>query len=153
MVHLASYLGLLHLAELKLARAYLAVAEAHGHEPDVETLCRRFADQCTAQTDALAPFVDRYGEDQPEEPERLHSELFGGTREGGLGLLRDLHDLYLMATECEVTWTLVAQAAQGARDADLLAAAERGQGEASGQLSWLRTRMKQAAPQALVVAD
>ena len=58
-----------------------------------------------------------------------------------------------MATECELTWTLVAQAAQGARDADLLAAAERGQGEAAGQLSWLLTRMKQAAPQALVVAD
>jgi hypothetical protein len=152
-VHLASYLGLLHLAELKLARAYLAVAEAHGDEPDVETLCRRFADQCTAHADALAPFADRYGEDRPEEPERLHSELFGGTRSGGLGLLRDLHDLYLMATECELTWTLVAQAAQGARDADLLAAAERGQGEAAGQLSWLLTRMKQAAPQALVVAD
>ena len=152
-MHLASYLGLLHLAELKLARAYLAVAEAHGDEPDVETLCRRFADQCTAHADALAPFADRYGEDQPEEPERLHSELFGGTRGGGLGLLRDLHDLYLMATECEVTGTLVAQAAQGARDADLLATVERAQKEAAGQLSWLRTRMKQAAPQALVVAD
>jgi hypothetical protein len=152
-VHLASYLGLLHLAELKLARAYLAVAEAHGDEPDVETLCRRFADRCTAHADALAPFADRYGEDQPEEPERLHSELFGGTRGGGLGLLRDLHDLYLMATECEVTGTLVAQAAQGARDADLLATVERAQKEAAGQLSWLRTRMKQAAPQALVVAD
>ena len=152
-MHLASYLGLLHLAELKLARAYLAVAADHGHEPDVDTLCRRFADQCTASADALAPFADRYGEDKPAEPERLHSELFRGTRSGGLGLLRDLHDLYLMATECEVTWTLVAQAAQGARDADLLAAAERGQGEASGQLSWLRTRMKQTAPQALVVAD
>jgi hypothetical protein len=152
-VHLASYLGLLHLAELKLARAYLAVAEAHGDEPDVETLCRRFADQCTAHADALAPFADRYGEDRPEEPERLHSELFGGTRGGGLGLLRALHDLYLMATECEVTGTLVAQAAQGARDADLLATVERAQKEAAGQLSWLRTRMKQAAPQALVVAD
>jgi hypothetical protein len=152
-VHLASYLGLLHLAELKLARAYLAVAEAHGDEPDVETLCRRFADQCTAHADALAPFADRYGEDRPEEPERLHSELFGGTRGGGLGLLRDLHDLYLMATESEVTGTLVAQAAQGARDADLLATVERAQKEAAGQLSWLRTRMKQAAPQALVVAD
>jgi hypothetical protein len=152
-VHLASYLGLLHLAELKLARAYLAVAEAHGDEPDVETLCRRFAGQCTAHADALAPFADRYGEDQPEEPERLHSELFGGTRGGGLGLLRDLHDLYLMATESEVTGTLVAQAAQGARDADLLATVERAQKEAAGQLSWLRTRMKQAAPQALVVAD
>ena len=152
-MHLANYLGLLHQAELELAKAYLEVAKAHGHEPDVQVLCLRFAEQGTGHADALAPFVDRYGEDRPDEPERLHSELFGGTREGGLGLLRDLHDLYLMATECEVTWTLVAQAAQGARDADLLAAAERGQGEASGQLSWLRTRMKQAAPQALVVAD
>ena len=152
-MHLASYLGLLHLAELKLARAYLAVAADHGDEPDVETLCRRFADQSTAAADALAPFAERYGEDQPEEPERLHSELFAGTRGGGLGLLRDLHDLYLMATECEITWTLVAQAAQGVRDADLLATAEGCQGEVSGQLSWLRTRMKQAAPQALVVAD
>jgi hypothetical protein len=152
-VHLASYLGLLHLSELELARAYLAVATDHGHEPDVETLCRRFADQSTACADALAPFAERYGEDRPEEPERLHSELFDGTRSGGLGLLRDLHDLYLMATECEITAALVAQAAQGARDADLLEVAERCQGEAAGQLSWLRTRMKQAAPQALVVAD
>ena len=152
-MHLASYLGLLHLAELKLARAYLAVATDHGHEPDVETLCRRFADQSTAHADALAPFVDRYGEDKPEEPERLHSELFGGTRSGGLGLLRDLHDLYLMATECEVTWSLVGQAAQSARDADLLEVVERCRGEVAVQLKWLRTRMKQAAPQALVVAD
>ena len=152
-MHLASYLGLLHLSELELARAYLDVVTDHGHEPDVETLCRRFADQATASADALAPFAERYGEDKPEEPERLHSELFGGTRGGGLGLLRDLHDLYLMATECEVTSTLVAQAAQGARDAGLLQVAERCQGEADGQLKWLRTRMKQAAPQALVVAD
>jgi hypothetical protein len=58
-----------------------------------------------------------------------------------------------MATECEVTWALVGQAAQGARDADLFGAVEHCQGEVAGQLKWLRTRMKQAAPQALVVAD
>jgi hypothetical protein len=119
----------------------------------VAVLCRRFADQSTAHADALAPFVERYGEDRPEEPERLHSELFGGTRGGGLGLLRDLHDLYLMATECEVTWALVGLAAQGARDADLFAVVERCEDEVTAQLKWLRTRMKQAAPQALVVAD
>jgi len=61
------------------------VASDHGDEPDVETLCRRFADQSTASADTLASFAERYGEDQPEEPERLHSELFGGTRGGGLG--------------------------------------------------------------------
>jgi hypothetical protein len=82
----------------------------------VRVLCLRFADQSTAHADALAPFVDRYGEDKPDEPERLHSDLFSG----GLGLPRDLHDLYLMATECEVTWALVGQAVQGARDRDLL---------------------------------
>ena len=116
-------------------------------------LCLRFAEQGAGHAEALAPFVDRYGEDKPAEPERLHSELFGGTRGGGLGLLRDLHDLYLMATECEVTWALVGQAAQGARDLDLLDTVERCEGEVAAQLKWLRTRMKQAAPQALVVAD
>jgi hypothetical protein len=152
-VHLANYLGLLHRAEQELERAFREVAAAHGDEPDVAVLCLRFAGQSAGHADALAPFVDRYGEDRPEEPERLHSELFGGTREGGLGLLRDLHDLYLMATECEIVWTLVGQAAQGARDAELAAAVERCQGEVAIQLKWLRTRMKQAAPQALVVAD
>src|SRR5215218_639157 len=106
-MHLANYLGLLHQAELELAKAFVEVAKAHGHEPDVHVLCLRFAEQGAGHAEALAPFVDRYGEDKPAEPERLHSELFGGTRSGGLGLLRDLHDLYLMATECEVTWALV----------------------------------------------
>ena len=152
-MHLANYLGLLRQAELELAKAFVEVAKAHGHEPDVHVLCLRFAEQGAGHAEALAPFVDRYGEDKPAEPERLHSELFGGTRGGGLGLLRDLHDLYLMATECEVTWALVGQAAQGARDLDLLDTVERCEGEVAAQLKWLRTRMKQAAPQALVVAD
>jgi hypothetical protein len=30
---------------------------------------------------------------------------------GGLGLLRDLQDLYLMTTECDITWTMIGQAA------------------------------------------
>jgi hypothetical protein len=87
--------------------------------------------------------------DAPDEPERLHSELFRGTRGGGLGLLRDLHDLYLMARECEMAWTLVGQ---GARDNNLLEMVGRSAGETSVQLKWLSTRMKQAAPQALVVS-
>jgi hypothetical protein len=62
-------------------------------------------------------------------------------------------DLYLMARECEVSWTLVGQGAQGARDSDLLDVVARSAGETSVQLRWLSTRMKQAAPQALVVAS
>ena len=57
-----------------------------------------------------------------------------------------------MAAECDIAWTLVGQAAQGARDEDAARVVTDCEGETAIQLKWLRTRMKQAAPQALVVA-
>jgi hypothetical protein len=151
-MHLAHYLGLLHRAQVNLANAFRDVAQAHADEADVAQLCRKLAAECDGHATQLEPFAERYGEDAPDEPDRLHSELFRGPRSGGLGLLRDLHDLYLMATECDIAWTLVGQAAQGARDQELLAVVSRCEGETTVQLKWLRTRMKEAAPQALVVA-
>ena len=152
-MHLAHYLGLLHRAQINLAEAFRQVAEAHGEEPDVARLCEQQASRCDRHAEQLAPFARRYAEDAPREPDRLHSELFRGTRTGGIGLLRDLQDLYLMAAECDICWTVVGQAARGARDPALLEVVERSEGETAMQLKWLRTRMKQAAPQALVVAE
>ena len=151
-MNLAHYLGLLHRAESELGDAFREVGSSHADEVDVHTICQRLAEQCDAHAEALAPAVERYGEEAADEPERLHTTLFQGTRSGGLGLLRDLHDLYLMACEAEITWTLVAQAAQGARDRELLGIVHKCEAETAIQAKWLRTRMKQAAPQALVVA-
>jgi hypothetical protein len=151
-MNLAHYLGLLHRAQTNLAVAFREVGQAHRDDVDVYYLCERLAKQCDEHVRQLEPFLHRYTQDAPDEPERLHSELFGGTRTGGLGLLRDLQDLYLMATECDICWTVIGQAAQGARDRDLLEVVHRCEGETSTQCAWLRTRMKQAAPQALVVA-
>jgi len=151
-VKLAHYVGLLHRAETNLAGAYREIGRAHQDEPDVLHDCERLAVQCDGHTRALQPFVDRYGAEADDEPDRLYSEIFRGTRQGGLGLLRDLHDLYLMATECDISWTLVGQAAKGARDDELTDVVARCEGDTAVQLRWLRTRMKQAAPQALVVA-
>lgn len=151
-MQLAHYLGLLHKAQVDLAAAFREVAEGHADEADVFHICNRLAAECDGHAERLGPFVARYGEDAPEEPDRLHSEIFRGSREGGIGLLRDLQDVYLMAAECDITWTLVGQAAQGARDTDLLAVVQACEGETAIQMQWLRTRMKQAAPQALVVA-
>jgi hypothetical protein len=152
-VHLAHYLGLLHRAQVTLADALRQVADAHREEPDIFHLCRQQAELCDQHAELLQPFARRYAEDAPDEPDRLHSELFRGTRTGGLGLLRDLQDLYLMAAECDICWTVVGQAARGARDAELAEVVARCEGETAMQLKWLRTRMKQAAPQALVVAQ
>jgi hypothetical protein len=150
-VQLAHYLGLLHRAQTELARAFREVATAHRDEADVFHTAQRLARQCDRHAEQLHPFAERYGEEADDEPERLHSDLFQGTRTGGLGLLRDLHDLYLMACECDVAWTLVGQAAQGARDDDLFAVVQGCEGETATQMAWLRGRMKEAAPQALVV--
>ncbi|MFE9192941.1 hypothetical protein ACFYL6_25405 [Micromonospora sp. NPDC007208] len=152
-MHLAHYLGLLHRAQVNLADAFRQVADAHAEEPDIEHLCQQQALRCDAYAEQLRPFVARYSEDAPDEPDRLHSQLFTGTRTGGIGLLRDLQDLYLMAAECDITWTVVGQAAYGVRDEELLAVVRRCEGETATQLKWLRTRMKAAAPQALLVAD
>ncbi len=152
-MHLANYLGLVHRAEVDLADAFRQIADGHGDEPDIHHLCHTLANQCAEHATRLRPFVDRYGEEAPAEPDRLYHDLFQSTRQGGLGLLRDLQDLYLLASAVDISWTLIRQAAQGVCDRELLAAVGACDGETATQLSWLRTRMKQAAPQALIVAS
>jgi hypothetical protein len=152
-MHLANYLGYLHKAELHLAEALRKVGEGHAAETDVYHTCNTLAQQCEAHARKLGPFVESYGEGKPTEPDRLYHELFDEARSGGLGLLRDLQDLYLMASACDISWTMIGQAAQGARDKDLLGVVEACEGQTATQIKWLKTRMKQAAPQALLVAS
>ena len=149
---LAHYLGLLHRSQTALGDAFREVAAAHRAEPDVEHLCRQLASKCDGHAERLQPFVARYGAEADDEPDRLHTAIFTGVRTGGLGLLRDLHDLYLMAAECSISWMIVGQAARAARDDDLAVVVAQCEGETALQMKWLVTRMKQAAPQALVVA-
>lgn len=152
-MNLGHYLGFLSESQADLAEAFREVAADHSDEAAIFHTGRHLAAQCDRHVERLRPFVERYGTETPEEPDRLHSDLFHGSREGPLGMLRDLHDLYLMAAEVDMSWTVVAQAAQGARDPDLLEAVRECEGETATQMDWLRTEMKQAAPQTLVVAD
>lgn len=152
-MQLAHYIALVHGAQVALAEGFREVGRRHGDEVDVTHLCERLARRCDARAEQLAPATRRYGESGDEhEPDRLHSALLGDERSGPLALLRDLHDLLLMATECELCWTLVGQGAQGVRDEELLRIVHGGERETALQLRWLRTRAKAAAPQALVVA-
>lgn len=152
-MHLSTYLGLLHDAEASLADAFHQVGAGHGDEPDVEHLCRMLGDQAAAHVKALQPIIDRYGEQDDPEPERLKAAEFGGTRQGGVGLLRDLQDLYALASFVDITWTVVKQAGQGLRDRQLLDVVSSCETQTTQQLSWLSTRIKQAAPQALIAAS
>ena len=58
-------------------------------EVDVYHLCKALlAKQCETHAEQLKPFVNRYGEQKPEEPEQLYHEFFDQTRSGSLGLLQ-----------------------------------------------------------------
>jgi hypothetical protein len=58
-----------------------------------------------------------------------------------------------MANACDISWTLIGQAAQGARDRELMEVVNACEDQTATQIKWLKTRMKQAAPQALLVAS
>lgn len=152
MPHLATYVGLADHSEQMLAESFRAVARGHARQADVFHTCHLLAGWSDQHRGDLAAAVERYGEQDVEEPERLRAEALPHAREGEIGLLRDLQDLHLLATLVHSTWTVVAQGAQGLRDRDLLDTAHQCMAQTNRQLTWLTTRMKQAAPQALIVA-
>ncbi|WP_046468807.1 hypothetical protein [Allosalinactinospora lopnorensis] len=152
-MNIAIYLELMDDAEYNLAEGFRTAADGHRAEPDVYWLCHILADQCGTHREALAPVLERYGRArEQEEPERLRTQMLPDTRSGPAGLLRDLQDLYTLASFTDITWTLLLQAAYGLRDRELLGIVQRCHRETSTQLDWLQTRMKNAAPQALIAA-
>jgi len=156
MPHVATYVRLAQHAEQALADSFRTVAEGHPQQADIFYTCRALAAMSDAHVAALKPLTRRYQEqtdaEDLEEPERLHTAGLPAIRQGQVGLLRDLQDLHLLATLVQTTWTVLAQGAQGLRDNELLQVATDSNTETSRQLSWLDTRMKAAAPQALIVA-
>lgn len=151
-MQLPTYLGLLHDAEQTLAESWRTVADGHRAEADVHHLGHELADQCDEHLTRLTPLVDQYGERRDDEPERLRAQGLPGSRSGPVGLLRDLQDLYLLASFVTITWDLVEQAGQALRDRDLLSTVAACRDESQRQVAFLRTRLEQAAPQALASA-
>ena len=152
MPHISTYVGLADHSERTLAESLRAVGHGHAAEADVIHTCELLARWSEEHRQRLAPAVRRYGEDDSvTEPERLHARGLAEVRSGPVGLLRDLQDLHVLASFVQTTWTVLAQAAQGVRDRELLEVARSSNAETSRQLTWLNTRMKAAAPQALIV--
>lgn len=147
-------------AEIELADELRKVGERHAVDADVYHLAHLLASRCAVQLELLAPHVERYGAPGPthsgegsqvvERVRRLGSELLGRHEASGMLLLADLRDLYLVCHRAELAWVILLQAASAARDAALVEAATRGREEGERRWKWVRTRIKEAAPQALV---
>jgi ferritin-like metal-binding protein YciE len=151
-MHVGNYLGLVHHSEQQLSNAFTEIAKHHGDEPDIYQTCQLLSSWSQRHVEALKPVIDRYSEEKSDEPERLTQTLFEEPRSGSLALLRDLHDLWLLAQEVSLCWIVLLQAARALRDKELEAVCEQFDGETRRQISWLMTRIKHVAPQTLVVA-
>ena len=149
--HLPDYLGLLDESEKRLVKAFDQVRETHPDTPDVVNECLMFADWATQATEALQPFIARYGERTEGEPERLDEALLVQRKQTGFDLVRDLHDLFLLVNESFVSVSILDQAAVALRDEDLRGALEAIRSHNDRMREWLYARCRQAAPQALVV--
>jgi len=149
--HIADYLGLLQESERRLVKAFDQLRTTHPDEPDIGPLSSLFADWSRASAEALQPFVDRYGERQEGEPERLDHALLKQRHQGGFDMLRDLHDLWLLVNESMVSLDVVEQAARALHDKEFEAAIGRIKHQNQRQRDWLHGRIRQAAPQTLVV--
>jgi hypothetical protein len=151
-MHIGNYLELLHKSEEDLAKAYHLVAKEHGDEPDVYEQCQLQASWCEHSVEELKPFINKYSKERNKEPDRMMRTLFSEPRKGSMALLRDLHDLWLIASETQLSCIILRQAADGLRDKELTALCSKIEKYSKRQLSWLLTRMKSAAPQILIVA-
>jgi hypothetical protein len=152
MPHLSTYVGLADRSEETLAESLRAIGTGHADVADVFHITETLAKMSDQHRERLAPVVQRYGEDTDvDEPDRLHAAGVGEPRDGEIGLLRDLQDLHVLATMVKTTWVAIGQGAQGLRDRELLEIAQEAMAETDRQITWFETRLKSAAPQALIV--
>jgi anaerobic selenocysteine-containing dehydrogenase len=148
---LSLYVGLLHRSEEHLSDAFKNVADHHRQSPDIYETCMLMAGWSAEHVQKLHPLIARYREESKKEPDRLRRALFEGPRSGGVGLLRDLHDLWLAAAEVHLCYEAIRQAGRALHDRELVSFCEQSGQHTDRQLAWLRTRIDQAAPQALTV--
>jgi hypothetical protein len=148
-------------AEAELAGELRKVGERHAVEHDLYHLTRTLARACHEHIERLRPHAARHGaDDDPadvadspallEWMRRRSAELLGRSELTGMLLLRDLRNLYLQAQEAEIAWVILMQAARAARDGELLETVTEIHEDAELRGKWLRTRIKETAPQVLV---
>ena len=150
----------LHRSENHLASQLLAVAERHKAEHEVFHVGRDLAKWSQDHVRRLIPFGKKYGVDLDPDPageptvlakvSEAVSDRLGRRSAPALLLLRDLRSVYMDASGVSADWEMVAQVAQGIRDTDLLALAQRCHPQTLRQAKWANSRIKESATQILV---
>jgi hypothetical protein len=150
----------LHRSENDLAGQLLAVSDRHKADHEIFHVARDLAVWSQDHVRKLAAIGGKYGLELDEEPEgdptllqKVRQEIgdrLGRRSAPALLLLRDLRSIYMDAHGVSVDWELVAQAAQGVRDRELLELAQGCHPDTLRQAKWANAQLKEKATQILV---
>lgn len=150
----------LHRSENDLRHELLQISDRHKSDHEVFHVARDLAGWSADHVRDLAEIGKDYGVDLDPEAEgeaklaeRLReksAELLGRRSEPALLLLRDLREIYMKASGVSVDWEMLGQAAQGAKQSELLELAERCHPETLRQMRWANSKLKISSTQALV---
>lgn len=150
----------LHRSENDLAHELFQVADRHKVDHEIFHVGRDLAGWSQRHVTEIAEIAKRYGEHLDPEPKGESgamekvlgrgSELVGRAKVPGLLLLRDLREIYMKASGVSVDWEMLAQAAQGIKDTDLLEVCRRCHPDTLRQVRWANGKLKESSPQVLV---
>jgi formylmethanofuran dehydrogenase subunit D len=147
----SDYLTLLEEANRAFADAARQVAEDHAENAEIVRGTKCVGNLATKSVARLQDYLQKYGRMKNSEPRDLYRTLFARRRHGEFGLLRELHDLFLLASETYVINTAVLDAAKELRDHELLRFCVWLEEQTDRQKVWCLTQVKENAAQALVV--
>ncbi|WP_100498385.1 hypothetical protein [Geodermatophilus chilensis] len=147
----------LHRSENHLVTVLMSMSDRHKADHEVFYVTRDMAKWSREHVVELARIGRDFGLDlDPEASEdpgllasvrQRASELMGRRSTPGLLLLADLRHLYRETAGTSLDWEILAQSAQGAKEAELLELARRCHPESLRQARWANAHLKVAAPQ------
>jgi hypothetical protein len=151
-MRISNYISYLQNAEEDLAQAFKTVSKHHVPEPDVHEMCKMLASWSVEHARNLATMMARYGDKDENEPDRMDYPILK-MRSGSLGLIRDLHDLWLMANDVKISWIILHQCSKALRDDKLKLFCEQCGSQTKRQIEWLMTKIKHSVSQVLTVPN
>lgn len=148
----------LHRSESSLAADFMTTADRHKVDHEIYHVARDLARWSLQHVHELTEVGRRYGLSLKNNSELKSgllsamrgkaSELAGRRPEPGL-LLLDLRHLHRTAAGVSLDWELLAQGAQAAKDAELLALTKRCHPQSLRQMRWANAMLKVLSPQIL----
>ncbi len=150
----------LHRSEHELAQQLQRVHDRHKADHEVFYLAAELARWSEDHVRLLAAAAERYDRRLDPEPwtgstvaakaQQAVSVATGRQPEAAMLLLADLRQVVVIGSGVSVDWELVAQAAQGVQDLDLLDLAKRCHPDTLRQVRWANAHLKASATQVLV---